>query len=94
MYQAWIEHVSSLDRACIKLSSSLAKPKMSCQQPLQTELHEKFKNCNFGLDSALSLIQARFKPCSSLVQAWFELVSSLVQAWQNLKCPLNSQYNQ
>ena len=79
MYQAWLDN-SSLDRACIKLSSSLAKPKMSCQQLLQTELQEKFKNCNFGLNSALSLIQAWFKPCSSLVQACLELVLSLLSS--------------
>ena len=94
LVQASFKLSSSLARACIKLSSILAKPKMAFQQPVHTVTHKKFKYCNFGLNSALSLIQAWFKPCSSLVQAWLELVSSLVQAWLNLKCPLNSQYKQ
>ena len=33
------------------------------------------QNCDFGLNSALSLIQAWFKPYSSLFQAWLDLGS-------------------
>ena len=80
LVQASFKLSSSLARACIKLSSSLAEPKMSWQQPVQTVLLKKFKNCNFGLYSALSLIQAWFKPCSSLVQAWLDLGSSSFRA--------------